>query len=53
MQTDAKITIDERGVQVKDLWTINTPIQIFSNLLADNNMSIAEPILSEISVDLI
>ena len=40
-------------MQVKDGWTINTPIQIFSNLLADNNISIAEPILYEISVDLV
>jgi len=32
--------------------TINTPIQILSNLLSDN-MTIAEPILEDISVELI
>ena len=53
VQTDSKITINDQGVQVKDLWTISTPILIFMNLLSDNLQTIAEPILSEISVDLI
>jgi hypothetical protein len=40
------------GIQERTLWTINTPIQIMINLLSDN-MSLAEPILSVISVDLL
>ena len=38
---------------MKDLWTISTPILIFMNLVSDNLPTIAEPILTEISVDLI
>lgn len=40
------------GIQERNLWTINTPIQIMINLLSDN-MTIAEAILESISVDLI
>jgi len=39
-------------MQERSLWTINTPIQIMINLLSDN-MQLAEPILSVISVDLL
>lgn len=44
--------INDLGMQERSLWTINTPIQIMINLLSDN-MQLAEPILSVISVDLL
>lgn len=52
METDQKVIINELGIQERNLWTINTPIQIMINLLSDN-MTIAEAILESISVDLI
>ena len=52
METDQKVIINELGIQERNLWTMNTPIQIMINLLSDN-MTIAEAILESISVDLI
>jgi len=52
VETDQKVIINELGIQERNLWTINTPIQIMINLLSDN-MTIAEAILESISVDLI
>lgn len=52
VKTEQKVIINDLGIQERSLWTINTPIQIMINLLSDN-MSLAEPILSVISVDLL